>query len=264
VRALALLLLLPLLAPAAASATDSAARLDEALASYAQALETRDRDLRLERFRQAARAFADVVAEGHRSPDLYTNLGNSALQAERLGDAVLAYRRALALDPDHARALQNLEHARTLLPAWVPRPEQASVLDSFFFWHRTFSRAERGLGSALAFAAAALLFALALRSDSTSLRNAALIPSLAWLGLLASLLLDPAAGAANDAVVRGEEVVARAADSAGAPSLLPAPLPGGTEVEIVERRTPWLRTRLANGRDVWLPTASVAPVADPG
>ena len=58
-----------------------------------------------------------------------------------------------------------------------------------------------------------------------------------------------------------DETVARAADSALAPSALPAPLPGGTEVQILEERAPWLRVRLANGRDAWVSQSSVTEVA---
>jgi hypothetical protein len=54
--------------------------------------------------------------------------------------------------------------------------------------------------------------------------------------------------------------VARAADSALAPSTLPAPLPGGVEVRILERRSPWIRIRLANGRAAWVAESALMPV----
>ena len=57
-----------------------------------------------------------------------------------------------------------------------------------------------------------------------------------------------------------DETVARAADSALAPSTLPAPLPGGVEVRILERRSPWIRIRLANGRDAWVAESALMPV----
>ncbi len=56
------------------------------------------------------------------------------------------------------------------------------------------------------------------------------------------------------------EIAARAADSAFAPSLFPAPLPEGTEVRVLENRAPWMRVRLANRRDVWIKESSLAPV----
>ena len=60
--------------------------LDDAVAGYAQALDTEDRDLRLEGFRRVERLFASVVDAGYQNADLYANLGNAALQAEHLGN----------------------------------------------------------------------------------------------------------------------------------------------------------------------------------
>jgi uncharacterized protein YgiM (DUF1202 family) len=37
-------------------------------------------------------------------------------------------------------------------------------------------------------------------------------------------------------------------------------LPGGTEVRILETRSPWLRVRLANGRDAWVAESALTPV----
>ena len=237
--------------------------LDEAVATYGAAMNSEERSLRLGTFRRSESLFARAIENGARNADVYTNLGNAALQGERLGHAVLAYRRALLLDPDHARALQNLEHARSLLPAWVPHPEGRGVLGSFFFWHRTLSRAERQLSAALCFALAALLVALSLRFGSPAPRNVAILPALAWFLLLASLVFDPASQKSDDAVVTADEAVARAADSAFAPRLFPAPLPAGVEVRVLERREPWVRIRLANGRDVWITESSIAPVLSP-
>jgi len=86
-------------ADASPSPIDAAAgrsAIEEAVASYGRALDTPERDRRLEGFRRAERLFARVAADAPANPALQTNLGNAALQAEHLGTAVLAYRRALA------------------------------------------------------------------------------------------------------------------------------------------------------------------------
>jgi tetratricopeptide (TPR) repeat protein len=250
------------LAPGIAAASQ-VALIEEAIASYRTALDTAERDPRLEQFRRAERLFSRVAEDAPPNADLYTNLGNSALQAEHLGAAVLAYRRALAIDPDQSRATQNLEYARNLLPEWVPKPAQAGLLDSFFFWHSTLARSDRALGAALAFACAAFLVAGAIRFRQSALRNAAILPALAWVVLVASVAVGSGSGGLDEAVITADEVVARAADSALAPSTLPAPLPGGVEVRVLERRSPWLRARLANGRDAWIPESAVTLVAAP-
>lgn len=234
--------------------------LDEAVVTYTRALNTEGRDPRLEEFRRSQRLFASVAERGVETAALYTNLGNAALQAEDLGTAMLAYRRALRLDADHPRAAQNLDHARSLLPPWVPRPEPAGVLDSFFFWHRSVPAPVRELLAASCFAAAALLLAAAIRLRQSALRNAAILPGLAWIVVLGSVLADPGGSDVDDAVVTVSEVVARAADSSLAPSAFPQPLPGGVELRILEERAPWLRVRLANGRDAWLTRSSVTRI----
>lgn len=245
-----------------ARAEEVAARelLTRALDTYAIALDTEERDQRLEAFHRAEMLFSRVVARGAESPELYTNLGNAALQADRLGPAVLAYRRALLGDPDHPRALQNLTHARALLPDWVPRPEPSGVLDSFFFWHRTIPREGRAFAAAVCFAIASLGLAVGIRTGQTGWRNAALLPGFAWVALAASVWLDPSAGSGDDAVITAAEVVARSADSALSPAAFPQPLPGGVEVRVLERRPPWLRVRMAGGRDAWISQSSVTPV----
>ena len=233
--------------------------LEDAITTYTAAMDTENRGLRLERFRRSERMFARAIESGAQNAEIYTNLGNAALQGERIGNAVLAYRRALLLDPDHARALQNLDHARGLLPDWVPRPSGRDAFDSFFFWHRTLSQAERQRGAVLCFALAVLLLAASIRIGSSTPRNIAILPALVWAALIASLLVDRTEETRRDAVI-SVEVAASAADSAFAPSLFPAPLPEGTEVRVLEDRAPWVRVRLANRRDVWVKESSLAPV----
>jgi len=255
-----MLALVSLSAPIPALALEVEATLREAAAGYAEALDTEDRDRRLEKFRRVERLFTSAIEAGDANADLDANLGNAALQAEHLGTAVLAYRRALLLDPDHSRASQNLEHVRGLAPDWVPRPETSALFDSFFGWHRTVSHDERALAASLAFAAAAFLFSLGIVVRSVAARNASLLPGLVFCALLGSMRLDPASAAKNDAVVVAREVVARSADSIHAPARFARPLPTGTEVKILESRDSWLRIALANGREAWVRASSVAIV----
>ncbi|MGE4651249.1 MAG: SH3 domain-containing protein [Myxococcota bacterium] len=256
-------LLLGLLATLPVEAPAETPLLEQAVATYAQALATEERSERLAAFRSAERMFAKLALEGYESADLYVNTGNAALQAERLGAAVLAYRRALREDPDHPRALRNLEYARGLLPEWLPRPEPAGTLDSFFFWRVSLTRAERGLAAALCFFLACLLASAGIRFGLGPLRNTALLPGLAWLALALSLLFDPAADASKEGVVSAEEVTLRVADSHLSAPALPYPLPAGAEVQVLERRPPWLRVRLASGRSAWLAMDSVTTLASP-
>jgi tetratricopeptide (TPR) repeat protein len=258
-------LLVLALASSCGGGPDDALRetLERATASYTRALETADGQARTVAFQEAERLYASAARSAPASPDLYANLGNAALQGQHVGAAVLAYRRALRIDADHARALTNLSLARSLLPEWVPRPESRGALDSFFFWQRGLTRAQRSGAAALSFACAALLLALWLRTGHVALRHLALVPSAAWLALLGSLVFDPALRDGDEVVVTTPDVRARAADSELAPALFEDPLPDGTEARIVEERAPWARIRLANGRDAWVPLGTLTRVSAP-
>jgi len=264
-------MLVPLLIALAASCAraDDAGKdqlIEQGLAAYAEAQSLGERNARLAAFARAAQLFTQAAAQGNANADLYANAGTAALQAEQLGPAILAFRRALAVDPDHERAQRNLVHARTLLPAWVPRPGGESLLDTFFFWHRSLSAAERSAASALCFLLAALALAAAIRWPGRLARGLAIVLGTVWLGLVASLAVEAHSGPRRDAVMTADETPARASDSANAPARFPDPLPGGTEVEVIELRDRWARIRLANDRDAWVSRQSfelVFPAAAP-
>jgi hypothetical protein len=243
-------------------AADPKVTLESAVREYQEALNTTRADLRLERFKRAQRLFAQVI-EGRKieNADLYVNFSNAALQARDIGNAILAYKWALAVQPGHKRARQNLDHARELLPDWVPRPKGQTLFDTFFFWQGTFSRSARSLAAALSFALAGILIALAVRWRWPWARNSAVLPILIWLGL--GVLPFWSSDDSGDAVVTASEVTAQSADSGGAPARFSEPLPGGTEVQILERRNPWAHIRLADGRTGWVRTSALTPVGAP-
>ena len=153
-------------------------------------------------------------------------------------------------------------HARNLLPAWVPRPEQQGALESFFFWCSILSPAEQAGVAALSFLLAALLLAVAIRWRSTFARLLAVMPLLVWLGLLVSVAIEVRGKHSGQAVLTADETVARAADSANAQIRFGEPLPGGTEVDIRESRDHWVHVVLANGRGAWVPRGALEAVSE--
>jgi len=235
--------------------------LEQALEAYRSAQETSVVADRAAAFARAERLFAAAAREGDAGPQLWTNLGTSALQAENLGAAVLAYRRALALDPDQRQAAQNLVHARTLLPSWVPRPESGGFLDSFLAWQHAMSAAERHGTGAIVFLITAAMLGTAFATGSGILRGFAIFPLLLWAVLIVS---EGLAGVDGSGVLTAPDTIARAADSRNAPARFAEPLPAGTEVVISEIRGQWARIVLANGRDAWVSAAAVEAVLPHG
>ena len=166
----------------------------------------------------------------------------------------------LTEDPSHPRAERNLQHARSRLPAWVPRPAPAGASDRLFFWIRDTSAADRAWAAAIAFVVAAAFIGAGLALGKPVLRTLALVPGLAWMALLASLGVGAERDAGTAAVVLAAEATARTSDSAFSPNALAEPLPAGTELSILEERDGWARVRLANGRDAWLRGSALARV----
>jgi hypothetical protein len=89
------------------------------------------------------------------------------------------------------------------------------------------------------------------------LRALAVLPAAVWIAMMISVLLEDRH--ANDAIVM-DDVVMRAADSAGAPAAMVQSLPRGAEVSVLERRDAWTRVEIASGTSGWVPAGSVEPV----
>jgi hypothetical protein len=238
---------------------DSRARLDRALSQYAVALEETNRDARLAIFARVEVGFASLAERGSHNAALQTNIGNAALQAEHLGQAVLAYHRALLLDPNATTARQNLVHVRTLMPSWLPRPAASESVDALHFYRSVPTTLRFDLAAGC-FLLVAVSLALSVRRRDGGWRGLAFIAASAWLLLLSSVVFDSQNQKANAAVITTDETLARSADSRLAALALPEPLPEGAEVEILEERAQWARIRLHNGRDVWVRGSAVTRV----
>jgi len=241
----------------ATEALDRPVRLEAAIEAYSAAQSEAGRDARLAGFARARQAFASLVSDGVESAALYTNLGNAALQAQDPGEAVVAYHRALRIDPNHNAAQQNLVYVRTKLPVWVPRPEPTQGARGFLDGRR-WPAEQRAAFSAICFLVAAVAIALSVRRKEGAWRGLALLAFAGWGLSLGSLTW--AEEVERMAVVTGLEAEARSADSALAPLALPDPLPPGVEVDLVEVRGDWSLARLANGRDVWVRSSKLTAI----
>lgn len=236
-------------------------QLQQAVDTYAAAMEMPDRDQRLQEFARAEQLFRQVIAGSEKQPaienaELYVNLGNAALQAERLGPAIAAYRRALALAPHHPQARQNLAFAREQLPDWARREDGIGLIDSLMFWRTFMSRDQTLLASAACFFVAAVLVACGLATRRTWPRTFALLPLLVWVVLLLSLWLTTDRDAKWNAVAIAESAV-YAADSENAAPRLAKPLPSGTELSVIQQRDRWVEVLMPDGRTGWVLASTI-------
>jgi len=234
------------------------ARADESLAvgrgDYQAALDASDPQVKQRNFAAAAAAFTRA-ARTTPTAELFTDLGNAALGAGDLGGAVLAYRRALAVDGNAARAQRNLGWVRGRLPAEL-RPASSSATETLFFF-ASWSRDRRLVVGAIGFAIMLLVVTPWAGRRRRAFTPMAVLGGLVWVAMSGSLLFEDRHD--DDAVVM-QAMVLRVADSAGAPAARATPLPAGAEVTISERRGDWIRIRLANTTTGWLPSAALERV----
>ncbi len=211
---------------------------------------------------EAAALYEQIAEDGFENADVYYNLGNACFKSGRVGRAVLAYERALRLEPGHEDAAANLAFVRGRLA-----DRQTSAAESAF--GEALDSAYRRLPSTtLAVVASILYFGLALVFIVAILRGG-LGPwaaRVAWV--LGVVLLVTAAAAAvkvhavrssREAVVLEREVAARTGP--GDDFVIEFKLHEGTTVRLREVRGAWVRASVA-GTDLegWLPGAAVEAV----
>jgi tetratricopeptide (TPR) repeat protein len=206
----------------------------------------------------ALELYRSVLEQGHDFAALRYNLGTLSLERGELGPAVLHLRAALRHDPrledarfNLARALESrddrVEGGAAPAASWT---DVASVV--------------RSSEAALAFGLLVLLLVLALslwpwthpQSAARRLCSGALALFGSGLGLCALLLFARVrADDAAEAVVIEEEVAARAGPALDAAVRFVAH--AGLFGDVIEEEGGWLRLRLPNGLDAWLPRTSL-------
>ena len=243
--------------------TARAGAFEDGLSTFRAAAATTDAAKSRELYRSAAETWEALFRDGFASTRLLTNIGNARAFAGDTGEAVLAYRRALEIDPDNDRARDALDALRLELGV-VDRDDHAGsgFLHALFFWHDTLSANTRLVLFALTWIGGFALLYLA--RWKRRLRAVAVVTLVVAVAMLASLLVtERERRSAGDAVllVRTE---GRSGDGDFYSPSHTAPLPAGVELEVLERRQGdggWIHGKLRDGTTTWLPASTVETVA---
>jgi tetratricopeptide (TPR) repeat protein len=218
----------------------------------------------------AAASFATAAAEGAASTEVFTNAANSYYFAGKLGEAVLYFLRALAVDPANTRAREALDHIRSTLP--IQRPTGgtgASIARSLLFWHHGLTFKIRLTSFFMLFPLAFVFFAASLfrRRLFRTLGIVSLVPALALLG---SIAVEGFSGTAGKKGVLMVQVGGRKGDGLSYSPSHSRPFPAGTEVTVEyardateaapENDNAWVLVRLVDGSDSWVPEGAVERV----
>ena len=233
--------------------------IENAVEAYQSAMQSSVRDERINGFGRAELLFRKAIddANGTANAELYGNLGTTCLSAERIGPAIVAFRKAILIDPTHAHSRKNLAHARQLLPEWARPQIDVSLLGQI---RSSASRRSLITLGAVCFLATCLMFAAAIQWRSGFLKMLTMFPFATWLVLTVMFFVTKSD--AIEAVVVRDDVVARSADSHNSSERFIAPLPSGAEVIVLDERDEWLQISLDDKR-AWVPRSTVEFVSLP-
>ncbi len=259
---------------ASATSADSAvfqpaSRTDAEIFAHANQLFDKANKMALENPGQAGELYSQSALEfqfltrsrGIRAPSLLMDLGNAYMMTSDTGRAILAYRRALKLDPSNSAVKDNLEYARSLVMDKLPKRSLIdSIVATVFFWHYLPYDVRLACFAAI-YAAFWLTLAVMAFRQSRKLRwtrNAALLLSLAFTASL--IVSETGLDAKTNAVIVAEKALARKGPSNIYAVAFTTPLHSGTECRVLEKKDDWARVKLANGDECWLPLNSVEEI----
>lgn len=206
-------------------------------------------------FREAAAAYEQLLAQGAVSMKLYYNLGNACFKQDRLGKAILYYRRALRLAPGNDDVRYNLSVAEARTKDNIERIPEFFLSTWLRGVRRTMSCTAWTILS-LAFLAGALgLFLLYLLAQRLPLRKTGFYGTLVAAVLFVCTTSFAAAGRRelldeSHAVVMPASVAVKSSPDKSATDLFV--LHEGTVVTVTDRLDEWCEILLDDGKKGWI------------
>jgi len=211
---------------------------------------------------EAAALYDEIAAGGFENADVYYNLGNACFKSGRVGRAVLAYERALRLEPGHEDAATNLAFVRERLADRQTTAAESAVGEALDRAYRRLPSTTLAVVASVAYFGLALAFVIGILRGGFgpwTARAAWMLGVVLLVTAAATAVKVHAARSSREAVVLEREVAARTGP--GDDFVIEFKLHEGTTVRLREVRGEWVRASVA-GTDLegWLPGAAVEAV----
>lgn len=213
------------------------------------------------RFDEAIERYEALVSAGVVHEDLYYNLGNAYFRAGRIGPAIFNYERALRIDPAMEDARFNIDVAREVVAERVVDRLKGAENDPWWVRLATFFSVSQLTVGLLVLDVLFFALLIAVRFLATGFARTALIAtaSFALVALVCNFLLlrghIHVVEEVHQGVVVADQVVIR--EGSDPRSAEKGKLHPGVRVSLRGRDAGWLRIRLANGMEGWVPESSI-------
>lgn len=220
----------------------------------ADSFETGEEQFKAGKFEDAARSFQTVLDASGPSAGLYYDLGLANKNAGKKVDAVLAFRRALMLEPRMLTAGQSLAELQSTMGVSAPAQDWRGHLAA------TLPLKPLLFGSVLLGWIGAFGALVAFAGKRNILGIAMLAAFFAGaLGTAAAWLADPRVSEANLGVVIADKEITLRATPADKSDLVSRALPG-TSLRILSQRGVWTYAETLEGQKGWILSSQVASV----
>ena len=230
--------------------------INQALSAFEQAaaLPRAEGEKALGLYRRSAEAYEALITGGVRNGKLYYNLGNAYYRLGDIGRAILSYRRAQLCSPRDGQLQANLRSTRSLRLNRIEEPARNRLTENLLFWQINTTVRGRLYFAVTVFSLAWVLLIVHL-----------FVPRRFLGGLFAGcLVLAAVAGASAGwqihsqgthpaGVILAEEVIARTGNGESYEPKFEEKLQPGVEFTLLERRGDWLRIRLPDDQQGWIP-----------
>ena len=214
-------------------------------------------------YAEAAQQYEYLVEEeGIRNGQLFYTLGNTWFLAGDVGRAILNYRRAEQLLPNHSDVRHNLETALDQRTDLIPKKELHPLAAKLLGWHFNSSATLRWWLFAACWLVAWGAWIWWGKTQKKEARAMVVAAGILSVALMASLLAETILKRQSEpGVIVAAEVLARKGDGEIYALAFLDPLHSGTEFQRLEDRGPWWRIRLADGQECWIPARSAEMVS---
>ena len=218
-----------------------------------------------EDYKGGVEGFEALVRSGWGSADVLFNLGTAHLRQGRLGFAVLYLERALRLDPSDADARSNLEAAQKLrVDKLIGTPEETGGEEPFTSRLTSYTNGETWAFAFLVLWVAGALALLGRRWASAGLRLSLLLGGLAAVTASIPCAAVTAIHAMVESGAREAVIVAQSLPVREGPQesfKAGFEVHEGLKVRLLDRDGRFVRIRLSNGLQGWIPSEGAVPIS---